>query len=234
MGVLIAMKQDLSALRAIWRRSVSKSLFIRRLMQEQLLPLIGCPRESAASGAALAPQDIRALVEAARYGTGPEAARCILLLHNALTAKRRGERFSFSGYKKNRWSLEHICPQNPPPTSSKKAPPKASSGGAAAPAREEDADHAVRLHGIGNLALLERRDNSLLGNAAFEDKRRQIIALDRAGRFIPVCTRHVFLKYYSADAEPMNDWTRDDADAYTGDIVSTLTDFFTPASAPRP
>lgn len=231
-GVLIAMKQDLSALRAIWKRSVSKSLFIRRLMQEQLLPLIGCPRESAASGAALAPQDIRALVEAVRYDTGPEAARCILLLHNALTAKRRGERFSFCDYKKNKWSLEHICPQNPPPTSSKKEPPKASPGGASAPAPEEDADHAARLHGIGNLALLERRDNSLLANAGFDVKRRQIIDLDRDGRFIPVCTRHVFLKYYSADAEPMNDWTLADAAAYTGDIVSTLTDFFTPASAP--
>lgn len=231
-GVLIAMKQDLRALRAIWQQSGSKSLFIRRLMQEQLLPLIGRRQESAAGGAALVPQDIRDLVESARYDTGPEAARCILLLHNVLTAKSRGERFSFSDYKKNRWSLEHICPQNPPPTSSKKAPPKASPGGAAAPAPEEDADHAARLHGIGNLALLDRADNILLANAEFEDKRRQIIALERAGRFIPVCTRHVFLKYYSPAAKQPNRWTLADAADYTDDIVTTLTSFFTPLLIP--
>lgn len=232
LGVLIAMKQDLRDLRAIWQQSGSKSLFIRRLMQEQLLPLIGRPRESAAGGAALGPQDIRELVEAARYDTGPEAARCILLLHNVLTAKSRGERFSFSDYKKNSWSLEHICPQNPPPTSSKKEPPKASPGGASALAPEEDAAHAARLHGIGNLALLDRADNILLANAGFEDKRRQIIALDRAGRFIPVCTRHVFLKYYSPAAKQPNRWTLADAAAYTDDIVTTLTDFFTPILTP--
>lgn len=227
-GVLIALKQDLRALRAIWQQSGSKSLFIRRLMQEQLLPLIGRPCESAAGGATLAPQDIRALVEAARYDTGPEAARCILLLHNVLTAKRRGERFSFCDYKKNKWSLEHICPQNPPPTSSKKEPPKASPGGASAPAPEEDAAHAARLHGIGNLALLDRADNLLLGNAGFDVKRRQIITLDRAGRFIPVCTRHVFLKYYSPAAKLTNRWTLADAAAYTDDIATTLTAFFSP------
>ena len=231
-GVLIAMKQDLRALRAIWKHSGSKSLFIRRLMQEQLLPLIGRRQESAAGGAALVPQDIRDLVESARYDTGPEAARCILLLHNVLTAKSRGERFSFSDYKKNRWSLEHICPQNPPPTSSKKEPPKASPGKAAAPAPEEDADHAARLHGIGNLALLDRADNILLANAEFEDKRRQIIALDRAGRFIPVCTRHVFLKYYSPTAKQPNRWTLADAADYTDDIATTLTSFFTPLLTP--
>lgn len=233
-GVLIALKQDLRALRAIWQQSGSKSLFIRRLMQEQLLPLIGRPCESAAGGATLAPQDIRALVEAARYDTGPEAARCILLLHNVLTAKRRGERFSFCDYKKNKWSLEHICPQNPPPTSSKKEPPKASPGGASAPAPEEDAAHAARLHGIGNLALLDRADNLLLGNAGFDVKRRQIITLDRAGRFIPVCTRHVFLKYYSPAAKLTNRWTLADAAAYTDDIATTLTAFFSPLLTLRP
>lgn len=231
-GVLIAMKQDLSVLRAIWQQSGSRSLCIRRLMQEQLLPLIGRRQESAVDGAALLPQDIRDLVESARYDTGPEAARCILLLHNVLTAKSRGERFSFSDYKKNRWSLEHICPQNPPPTSSKKAPPKASPGGAAAPAPEEEADNAARLHGIGNLALLDRADNILLANAEFEDKRRQIIALERAGRFIPVCTRHVFLKYYSPTAKQPNRWTLADAADYTDDIVTTLTSFFTPLLIP--
>lgn len=231
-GVLIAMKQDLSVLRAIWQQSGSRSLCIRRLMQEQLLPLIGRRQESAVGGAALVLQDIRDLVESARYDTGPEAARCILLLHNVLTAKSRGERFSFSDYKKNRWSLEHICPQNPPPPSSKKAPPKASPGGAAAPAPEEEADNAARLHGIGNLALLDRADNILLANAEFEDKRRQIIALDRAGRFIPVCTRHVFLKYYSPAAKQPNRWTLADAADYTDDIVTTLTSFFTPLLIP--
>ena len=82
------------------------------------------------------------------------------------------------------------------------------------------------------MALLDRADNLLLGNAGFDVKRRQIITLDRAGRFIPVCTRHVFLKYYSPAAKLTNRWTLADAAAYTDDIVTTLTSFFTPLLIP--
>jgi len=51
--------------------------------------------------------------------------------------------------------------------------------------------------GISNLALLSQPDNSALNNSVFEIKRREIIRLDKEGSFIPVCTRRLFMKYYT-------------------------------------
>jgi hypothetical protein len=53
------------------------------------------------------------------------------------------------------------------------------------------------IHDLSNMALLTDTDNSSLGNSVFEVKRRMIIERDKQGKYIPVCTRHVFLKYYS-------------------------------------
>jgi len=62
-------------------------------------------------------------------------------------------------------------------------------------------------HSIANLALLPGAANSALNNAVFEVKRQRILALDRAGSFIPPCTRRVFLKYYTgADAQQVHFW----------------------------
>lgn len=57
------------------------------------------------------------------------------------------------------------------------------------------------IHTISNLALLNTSDNSALNNAAFDVKRNRIIELDRHGKFIPFCTKMVFLKYYSPSSE---------------------------------
>ena len=63
------------------------------------------------------------------------------------------------------------------------------------------------IDAITNLALLDRDDNSVLSNAVFEVKRRHIIELDRGGSYIPVCTRNVFLKYYTdAGAQQLHFW----------------------------
>ena len=67
-------------------------------------------------------------------------------------------------------------------------------------------DHS-EVDAIANLALLARDDNSVLSNSVFEVKRRRIIALDRRGVYIPVCTRNVFLKYYTdAGAQQLHFW----------------------------
>ena len=58
------------------------------------------------------------------------------------------------------------------------------------------------MHGLGNLALLQRDFNSKLNNAVFALKRERILQLDEAGAYILPCTRNVFLKYYTASAEP--------------------------------
>jgi uncharacterized protein with ParB-like and HNH nuclease domain len=65
------------------------------------------------------------------------------------------------------------------------------------------------LHGISNLALLDRNTNSKLGNKIFMHKRSIILNLYYAGKenevFIPECTRDVFTKNYSNEAQNVSD-----------------------------
>ena len=62
----------------------------------------------------------------------------------------------------------------------------------------QDGEVAAGVHSIANLALLAGGDNAALSNSVFEVKRQEVIRLDREGSYIPVCTRNVFLKYYTA------------------------------------
>lgn len=80
---------------------------------------------------------------------------------------------------------------------------------------------------IGNLTLLDAGTNRSYGNAIFPHKRRKLIALDKAGRFVPPCTKNVFLKYYSTKIDEMLVWSRLDANEHQGALVSTLIQFFT-------
>lgn len=83
---------------------------------------------------------------------------------------------------------------------------------------DEEADLSV--HGLSNLALLGNRANSALNNSAFEVKRRRVLELDKEGHYIPVCTRRVFLKYYTgADAQQPHFWSIQDRRAYLAEIV---------------
>lgn len=68
---------------------------------------------------------------------------------------------------------------------------------------------------IANLALLSDGDNSALSNSVFEVKRRHILERDRAGSYIPVCTRNVFLKYYTeAEGQQIHFWGTHDREGY--------------------
>ena len=48
---------------------------------------------------------------------------------------------------------------------------------------------------------------------------------DKAGEFIPVCTRNVFLKYYSEDASQIHYWSQKDREDYLRSIRDTLDEF---------
>jgi len=77
------------------------------------------------------------------------------------------------------------------------------------------------VHSIANLALLSCDDNSALGNSVFEVKRRLVLEFDRKGAYIPVCTRRVFLKYYTdADAHQVHFWSAKDRTAYLDAMIS--------------
>jgi hypothetical protein len=71
------------------------------------------------------------------------------------------------------------------------------------------------VHVIDNLALLDSRDNSALSNSVFEVKRLEILRRDRVGSYIPVCTRNVFLKYYTDEGtQQVHFWGASDRRAY--------------------
>lgn len=86
-------------------------------------------------------------------------------------------------------------------------------------------DYGVDLHKIDNLALLDINANSSISNNFFDVKRSLIIEKDRSGEFIPVCTRNVFLKYYSSDPSQVHYWSQSDRTDYLDAIKSTLKDY---------
>ena len=86
-------------------------------------------------------------------------------------------------------------------------------------------DYGVDLDRINNLALLDKDTNSSLSNAFFDVKRRLIIERDRNGEFIPVCTRNVFLKYYSKDPSQIYYWSETDREDYIRMIEKTLREY---------
>ncbi len=96
----------------------------------------------------------------------------------------------------------------------------------------------LNLHGIANLALLDRNSNSKLSNKLFLEKRALILQFDQDGKyrssngeekevFIPICTKNVFAKIYTTDKDSVLDvfFGRKDMDAYYDFIESQLACF---------
>ncbi len=88
------------------------------------------------------------------------------------------------------------------------------------------------VHLLPNLALLDRGHNSALGNSVFEVKRQEILRLDRAGSYIPPCTRNAFLKYYTDDADQqIHMWGPQDRKAYYDVMRDVLAPYLVPEPA---
>lgn len=85
---------------------------------------------------------------------------------------------------------------------------------------DQDADHS-----IANLALLDAGTNRSYKNAVFAVKRQRLLSLDKAGTFVPICTRNVFLKCYSPRVDNLLFWTPADREAYLKTIIETLVAF---------
>jgi hypothetical protein len=80
---------------------------------------------------------------------------------------------------------------------------------------------ADSVHSISNLALLSGKANSALCNSVFQVKRLKIIELDRAGEYIPICTRRVFFKYFTdAGNQQMHLWSLQDRKCYLDAMIS--------------
>jgi Protein of unknown function DUF262 len=78
------------------------------------------------------------------------------------------------------------------------------------------------MHLIQNLALLDTKSNSAFNNSIFDVKRNLMIDREKKGSFIPVCTRNVFLKYYSKNASQLYFWTADDRIDYLNELKKVL------------
>ena len=80
------------------------------------------------------------------------------------------------------------------------------------------------LDSLSNLALLGMNDNAALNNSIFEVKYRKIIEMDKEGKFIPICTRRVFMKYYNDNSTPQQHyfWSENDRQGYFANIENTL------------
>jgi hypothetical protein len=55
-----------------------------------------------------------------------------------------------------------------------------------------------------------------------EIKRNIIIDREKKGSFIPICTRNVFLKYYSKNASQLYFWEQSDKEDYYNSIITVL------------
>jgi hypothetical protein len=94
---------------------------------------------------------------------------------------------------------------------------------------KDDARDVGGMHAIVNLALLPSASNSALSNSTFAVKRRRLLELERRGEYIPLCTRRVFLKYFTdADAQHVHFWSEVDRKAYGAAMLDLLLPYLLP------
>ena len=181
--------------------------------------------------------------------------KILLLFNIATIINSKGSytRFSFNEYNGKKWSLEHIHAQNDKGLKDKKVQDAWLEN--MKKYIEEDAikekinsfikgiennhfselqtrilnkfgdKELLDMHGIGNLALLTAENNSSLSNDSFIEKRSKIIEMDKNGEFIPICTKNVFLKYYSNELSKVYSWSENDQEKYKNSIIETLENF---------
>ena len=75
------------------------------------------------------------------------------------------------------------------------------------------------LNDVSNLTLLDSETNRGYKNAVFPLKRKTIINRDKIGVFIPICTKNVFLKYFSEYPPRISFWTQDDRENYERRLI---------------
>ena len=92
-----------------------------------------------------------------------------------------------------------------------------------------DGDDNLYEHKLSNMALLGKDDNALLNNSTFDAKRTLVLEMASKGRFVPICTERVFLKYYTpSENNQMFFWSSEDRDAYMNNMLDTIEKFFNP------
>lgn len=78
---------------------------------------------------------------------------------------------------------------------------------------------------LQNLCLLDRRTNRSYKNDSFREKRRKIIKREIEGTFIPICTKNVFMKYYSTNVKDIEVWNETDRTSYSEKIQDVISQY---------
>lgn len=189
----------------------------------------------------------REALEALKYGEGSDQIRAILLSLSVFVRSDSAVRFDFYQFVKNKWSLEHIFPQNPEGRKNKlnsddkdniRKLLRASSV-EIKPELESILEKEVRdqedktfvadkikecrlVHGIGNMCLLTGGDNSVLGCGFFDEKRKKILHLVKQGNFVPAHSFDVFSKMIPGLEDDLGRWSVEDMKAHTKFILKSL------------
>lgn len=85
-----------------------------------------------------------------------------------------------------------------------------------------DDNDKIHMHSLSNMALLTIGENAVLKNSTFDVKRIKILAMDKAGDYIPTCTKNVFMKYYSLSDTKLHFWSEEDREWYIEAINNVL------------
>ena len=90
---------------------------------------------------------------------------------------------------------------------------------------------ANSVHLLSNMALLGGIENTILSNSIFEAKRKEILKMDAAGKYIPLCTKYVFLKYHNVNEKDFSSqqlyfWGLKDRKNYLKHIKEALSEYF--------
>lgn len=75
---------------------------------------------------------------------------------------------------------------------------------------------------LRNLTLLDSKTNREYKNSVFIIKRHILLEKDKNRFFIPICTRNVFLKYYSKNIRQIAYWSETDGNDYLNEIIKTI------------
>lgn len=82
------------------------------------------------------------------------------------------------------------------------------------------------LHELANMALLDASQNAALSNSVFDVKRHRVIDYDKEGKYIPICTKHVFFKYYTQDIPSLLFWGEADRKNYVDALEATIAPYY--------
>lgn len=181
--------------------------------------------------------------------------REILLLHNIQTMlnnKNETNRFPFDRYKKEFWDVEHIhaiatevkvkkenqvewLKNNLIRTESHQDENKNTqieqiihTGNAI---DENEFDYIIDYilgkedNSLQNICLLDKGTNRSYKNDSFKLKRKKIIEREMEGTFIPICTKNVFMKYYSTIVKDMEVWNENDRISYFKKIQEVISQY---------